>query len=193
VRGGRAAKRPTRGRAARAGKYLQERRGRSLAGPRQVQRGIIDHINRISATRMMAVPSPISNNPTSAMAHPVGINSLRSHSTVGKVLIDALGRRGLAALQCWWPLAVVFRRGRISPLQFSVPIGDWRTGELEKYLRPWSDCFLQLSPVRLQLLESDLLVGEDRVVGSCPGFRGGRAGDDELALPTCLVHTGLDL
>ena len=70
--------------------------------PRQVQRGIIDHINRISATRMRAVPTPISNNPTSAMAHPVGINSLRSYSTVGKVLIDALGRRGLAALECWW-------------------------------------------------------------------------------------------
>jgi hypothetical protein len=52
-------------------------------GHRQVQRGAYNHINRISATRMTVVPSPISNNPISAMAHPVGINSLRSHSTVG--------------------------------------------------------------------------------------------------------------
>jgi hypothetical protein len=62
---------------------------------RQVQRGTINHINPISATRMRAVPTPTRNNPTSAcMSHPVGINSLRSHSTVGKVLVDALGGEG---------------------------------------------------------------------------------------------------
>ena len=37
---------------------------------RQVQRGTIDHINPISATRMMTVPTPTRNNPTSAcMSH----------------------------------------------------------------------------------------------------------------------------
>jgi hypothetical protein len=46
---------------------------------RQVQRGTIDHINPISATRMTPVPTPTRNNPTSAcMSHPVGINSLRA-------------------------------------------------------------------------------------------------------------------
>ena len=42
---------------------------------------------------MRLVPTPIRNNPTSAcMSHPVGINSLGNHSTVGKVLVDALGQ-----------------------------------------------------------------------------------------------------
>jgi hypothetical protein len=72
---------------------------------RQVQRGTINHINPISATRMRAVPTPTRNNPTSGMSEPrkvwsvsaeVGINSLRSHSTVGKVFVDALGSEG------WW-------------------------------------------------------------------------------------------
>jgi hypothetical protein len=37
------------------------------------------------------------NNPTSAcMSNPVGINSLRSHSTVSKVFVDALGGKPLA-------------------------------------------------------------------------------------------------
>src|SRR5262245_7378632 len=38
-----------------------------LAGPRQVQRGTIDHINQISAPRMRVVPTPVRNNPTSGM------------------------------------------------------------------------------------------------------------------------------
>jgi hypothetical protein len=36
------------------------------------------------------------------MSHPVGINSLRSHSTVGKVFVDALGGEG------WYRIIGVF-------------------------------------------------------------------------------------
>jgi hypothetical protein len=53
---------------------------------RQVQRGPVDHINPISAARMRLVPTNFSVH-----VPPVGINSLRNHSTVGKVLVDALG------------------------------------------------------------------------------------------------------
>jgi hypothetical protein len=63
----------------------------NLGWSRQVRRGTIHHINPISASRMRLVPTPRRNNPTSAIvSHPVGINSLRSHSTVGKFLVDAL-------------------------------------------------------------------------------------------------------
>jgi hypothetical protein len=84
---------------------LYLRRASSWGWSRQVQRGTINHINPISATRMRAVPTPTRNNPTSGMSEPrkvwsvsaeVDINSLRSHSTVGKVFVDALGSEG------WW-------------------------------------------------------------------------------------------
>jgi hypothetical protein len=69
-----------------------------LAGPRQVQRGTIDHINQISATRMTLVPTPIRNNPASAcMSHPVGHQLSRSHSTF-PAHVERLGL-GICCLQ----------------------------------------------------------------------------------------------
>ena len=46
----------------------------------QVQRGTIDHINAISATRMMVAPTPTRNNPTSGMSHPQSAFQLSSLS-----------------------------------------------------------------------------------------------------------------
>ena len=46
----------------------------------EVQRGTIDHINAISATRTMVAPTPTRNNPTSGMSHPQSAFQLSSLS-----------------------------------------------------------------------------------------------------------------
>ena len=56
---------------------------------RQVQRGTINHINPISATRMRPVPTPTRNNPTSGMSEPRkvwSVSARKSASTLFEVI-----------------------------------------------------------------------------------------------------------
>jgi hypothetical protein len=97
---------------------------------RQVQRGSIDHINPISATRMMPVPTPVRNNPTSAcMSHQ---SASRNHSTVGEVFVDAsLSEGWLTHRRDHWSfrIASVIAEARLQAtddFRFEAPPGNGR-------------------------------------------------------------------
>src|SRR5258707_12888316 len=97
---------------------------------RQVQRGSIDHINPISATRMMPVPTPVRNNPTSAcMSYQ---SASRNHSTVGEVFVDAsLSEGWLTHRRDHWSfrIASVIAEARLQAIddfRFVAPLGNGR-------------------------------------------------------------------